>query len=90
MASPSANSKEFISEDEEWNGEKIPIQEVREVSSLEVERRLKRKLDFRIVPAACIIYLLCFLDRSNIVSLTVSLLVTFAKLMQMTREMLKY
>ncbi|KAK1227082.1 hypothetical protein PQX77_009915 [Marasmius sp. AFHP31] len=30
------------------------------------ERRLVRKLDLRIVPSAMLIYLLCFLDRSNI------------------------
>ncbi|CAE6498875.1 unnamed protein product [Rhizoctonia solani] len=30
------------------------------------ERRLVRKIDLRILPASIIIYLLCFLDRSNI------------------------
>ncbi|KAH7336757.1 MFS transporter [Rhizoctonia solani] len=30
------------------------------------ERRLVRKIDLRIIPASIIIYLLCFLDRSNI------------------------
>jgi hypothetical protein len=32
------------------------------------EAELKRKMDVRIVPSACLIYLLCYLDRSNIVS----------------------
>lgn len=34
--------------------------------SEEDERRLKRKIDMRILPASIAIYLLCFLDRANI------------------------
>lgn len=34
------------------------------------EWRLRQKIDMRIIPAACIIYLLCFLDRANIVRLS--------------------
>ncbi|KAF8521883.1 MFS transporter [Hysterangium stoloniferum] len=32
----------------------------------EEENRLKRKLDLRIIPSSCLIYLLSFLDRANI------------------------
>lgn len=30
------------------------------------ESKLRQKIDLRIIPAACIIYLLCYLDRANI------------------------
>lgn len=32
----------------------------------EEERVIRRKLDFRVVPLVTILYLLCFLDRSNV------------------------
>ncbi|KAF8713221.1 Major Facilitator Superfamily, partial [Rhizoctonia solani] len=35
------------------------------------ERRLVWKIDLKILPASIVIYLLCFLDRSNIVSTTI-------------------
>lgn len=30
------------------------------------ETRIRRKLDFRIVPLVTLLYLLCFLDRANV------------------------
>ena len=30
------------------------------------EKRIRRKLDFRIVPLVTVLYLLCFLDRANV------------------------
>ena len=30
------------------------------------EKRIRRKLDFRIVPLVTLLYLLCFLDRANV------------------------
>lgn len=30
------------------------------------ERKIRRKLDFHVVPLVTILYLLCFLDRSNV------------------------
>lgn len=30
------------------------------------EKKIRRKLDFRLVPIVTILYLLCFLDRANI------------------------
>ena len=33
---------------------------------------LVRRIDLRLVPASMVIYLLCFLDRSNIVSIRLS------------------
>lgn len=32
----------------------------------EEERAIRRKLDFRVVPLVTLLYLLCFLDRSNV------------------------
>lgn len=32
----------------------------------EEETRIRRKLDFRIVPLVTLLYLLCFLDRANV------------------------
>lgn len=32
----------------------------------EEERVIRRKLDFRVVPLVTLLYLLCFLDRSNV------------------------
>ena len=36
------------------------------VWSDEEETRIRRKLDFRIVPLVTLLYLLCFLDRANV------------------------
>jgi hypothetical protein len=30
------------------------------------ERKIRRKLDFRVVPLVTLLYLLCFLDRANV------------------------
>jgi len=30
------------------------------------EKRIRRKLDFRVVPLVTLLYLLCFLDRANV------------------------
>ena len=38
--------------------------------SAQIFGRLVKRLDMRIIPASMIIYLLCFLDRSNIVCST--------------------
>jgi hypothetical protein len=32
----------------------------------EEERKIRRKLDFRVVPLVTLLYLLCFLDRANV------------------------
>ena len=32
----------------------------------EVEARIRRKIDFRLIPLLSLLYLLCFLDRTNI------------------------
>lgn len=32
----------------------------------EEETKIRRKLDFRVVPLVTLLYLLCFLDRSNV------------------------
>ena len=32
----------------------------------EDERRIRRRMDFRIVPTVFVLYLLCFIDRANI------------------------
>ncbi|KAL0564593.1 hypothetical protein V5O48_017451, partial [Marasmius crinis-equi] len=49
---------------EKGSGENASYAEI-EIDT-EAEKRLVRRLDLRIVPASMTIYLLCFLDRSNI------------------------
>jgi hypothetical protein len=53
-ASPSSSDKEGRSEREglTWTDEE--------------ERKIRRKLDFRVVPLVTLLYLLCFLDRANV------------------------
>ncbi|CAE6360433.1 unnamed protein product [Rhizoctonia solani] len=58
-----SKSPTFHVEDNEKGGSEsdMAVQEEREA-----DRRLRNKLDRRIVPSAAFIYLLCYLDRSNI------------------------
>jgi hypothetical protein len=53
-ASPSSSDKEERSEREglTWTDDE--------------ERKIRRKLDFRVVPLVTLLYLLCFLDRANV------------------------
>ncbi|CCO36058.1 putative transporter C11D3,18C OS=Schizosaccharomyces pombe (strain 972 / ATCC 24843) GN=SPAC11D3.18c PE=3 SV=1 [Rhizoctonia solani AG-1 IB] len=61
--SQDAKSPAFHIEDNEKGGSAndLTVQEKREA-----DRKLRNKLDRRIVPSAAFIYLLCYLDRSNI------------------------
>jgi hypothetical protein len=53
-ASPSSSDKEGRNEREglTWTDDE--------------ERKIRRKLDFRVVPLVTLLYLLCFLDRANV------------------------
>ncbi|KAH8105235.1 MFS transporter [Cristinia sonorae] len=53
---------------EKWSGtdKESESQEPAYVIDPEAERRLVRRIDMRLIPGAMVIYLLCFLDRSNI------------------------
>ncbi|THH32715.1 hypothetical protein EUX98_g1438 [Antrodiella citrinella] len=52
---------------EKWSAsEEETRQEVKFVIDPEAERRLVRRIDIRLIPVSMMIYLLCFLDRSNI------------------------
>lgn len=39
----------------------------------EEEKKIRRKLDFHVVPLVTLLYLLCFLDRANVGGYTCSL-----------------
>ena len=54
-ASPTSSDKH------EFDGERGDL-----VWSDDEERKIRRKLDFRIVPIVTLLYLLCFLDRANV------------------------
>lgn len=54
-ASPTSSDKH------EFDGERGDL-----VWTDDEERKIRRKLDFRIVPLVTLLYLLCFLDRANV------------------------
>jgi hypothetical protein len=54
-ASPTSSDKH------EFDGERGDL-----VWTDDEERKIRRKLDFRIVPIVTLLYLLCFLDRANV------------------------
>ena len=54
-ASPTSSDKH------EFDGERGDL-----VWTDDEETRIRRKLDFRIVPLVTLLYLLCFLDRANV------------------------
>ncbi|KIJ33021.1 hypothetical protein M422DRAFT_783261, partial [Sphaerobolus stellatus SS14] len=66
----STGSKEYLSYEEDVKEERLRVEnkvsEVAPTTARKAERRLKLKMDLRIIPAGCIMYLLCFLDRANI------------------------
>ncbi|TFY69965.1 hypothetical protein EVG20_g2930 [Dentipellis fragilis] len=72
MSAPQELAKPTSSFVEVADLEKRPYEETKEVLESDyvvdklAERRLLRRLDIRIVPITMFIYLLCFLDRSNI------------------------
>ncbi|CAL1702613.1 unnamed protein product [Somion occarium] len=52
---------------EKWSSsDEVRIEAASYIVDSEAEKRLVRRIDIRLVPASMIIYLLCFLDRSNI------------------------
>lgn len=54
-ASPSSSDKH------EFDGERGDL-----TWTEDEERKIRRKLDFRVVPLVTLLYLLCFLDRANV------------------------
>ncbi|KAJ7583658.1 MFS general substrate transporter [Mycena floridula] len=66
MSSEKENSKQFADEKVEFASD--DHQETPQPTAEEVleERRLVRKLDNRILPIACLLYLFAYLDRSNL------------------------
>ncbi|KAH9869405.1 hypothetical protein IAQ61_006611 [Plenodomus lingam] len=57
---------EMMENSKHGDAEAISVDPVLEEIDPEVERRVRRKLDVHLVPLVGVLYLLAFLDRSNI------------------------
>ncbi|KAF9894499.1 hypothetical protein FE257_006382 [Aspergillus nanangensis] len=55
-----------LENDSSKNGHIEEMESVRSGEELDQERRIFRKIDCRLLPITAIVYLLCYLDRSNI------------------------
>ena len=64
---PSSSAFENVAESSlEAVDEKRPHEDVPPTYSVEMENRILRKMDLRIIPMLAVLYLLAFLDRGNV------------------------